>query len=63
MIPDFQPAQLLSSGEQSYDLDSLESTAAFAHALANALPPNRTVTLEGPLGSGKTTLVRAMARS
>lgn len=43
------------------DLDSPDETARFGEGLAHLLRPGDTVLLVGPLGSGKTTLVRAIA--
>ncbi len=40
-----------------------EATAAWAAHLAASLPPSLMVALEGDLGAGKTTLVRALLRS
>ncbi|MCH7791197.1 MAG: tRNA (adenosine(37)-N6)-threonylcarbamoyltransferase complex ATPase subunit type 1 TsaE [Planctomycetes bacterium] len=44
-----------------FESDSPERTAAFGVALAGVLKPGDVVLLEGELGSGKTTLVRAVA--
>ncbi|MFI4896757.1 MAG: tRNA (adenosine(37)-N6)-threonylcarbamoyltransferase complex ATPase subunit type 1 TsaE, partial [Phycisphaerales bacterium JB059] len=41
--------------------ESLEETRAFARELGAMLRPGDVVLLDGPLGAGKTTLVRAMA--
>jgi tRNA threonylcarbamoyladenosine biosynthesis protein TsaE len=43
-------------------LPSEEATNAFAAAFARRLQPGDVVALSGPLGSGKTALVRAIAR-
>jgi tRNA threonylcarbamoyladenosine biosynthesis protein TsaE len=43
------------------DLPSLDATAAFGRRLANVLFPGAVVGLIGPLGAGKTHLVRAVA--
>ncbi len=44
-------------------LPSEEATNAFAEAFARRLQPGDVVALSGPLGSGKTTLVRAIVRA
>ncbi|MFY9719171.1 MAG: tRNA (adenosine(37)-N6)-threonylcarbamoyltransferase complex ATPase subunit type 1 TsaE [Candidatus Cybelea sp.] len=44
-------------------LPSEEATNAFAEAFARRLQPGNVVALSGPLGSGKTTLVRAIVRA
>lgn len=44
-------------------LPSEEATDAFAAAFARRLQPGDVVALSGPLGSGKTTLVRAIVRA
>ncbi len=44
-------------------LASEEETAAFAARLAPLLEPGTIVYLQGPLGAGKTTLVRALLRA
>lgn len=41
---------------------STEETMALAERLALALPADATVTLQGPLGAGKTTFVKGLAR-
>ncbi|RMF18813.1 MAG: tRNA (adenosine(37)-N6)-threonylcarbamoyltransferase complex ATPase subunit type 1 TsaE [Candidatus Dadabacteria bacterium] len=41
----------------------VEATAACAAAFARQLEPGQIIFLEGPLGAGKTTFVRAMARA
>lgn len=43
-----------------HPLSDLEATRALAHRLAPALGPGDIVGLAGPLGSGKTTLARAL---
>jgi tRNA threonylcarbamoyladenosine biosynthesis protein TsaE len=43
------------------DLPSLDATVAFGRRLANVLFPGAVVGLIGPLGAGKTHLVRAVA--
>jgi tRNA threonylcarbamoyladenosine biosynthesis protein TsaE len=43
------------------DLPNLESTIAFGREFARSLQPNDIVALIGPLGAGKTHLVRAIA--
>ncbi|MCI0463008.1 MAG: tRNA (adenosine(37)-N6)-threonylcarbamoyltransferase complex ATPase subunit type 1 TsaE [Gemmataceae bacterium] len=50
----------MSSGWQ-FDAPDLEGTAAFGHRLAALLFPGAVVALIGPLGAGKTYLVRAVA--
>ncbi len=44
-------------------LPSQEAASAFAAAFARRLQPGDVVALAGPLGSGKTTLVRAIVRA
>jgi tRNA threonylcarbamoyl adenosine modification protein YjeE len=44
-------------------LPSEEATDAFAETFARRLQPGDVVALSGPLGSGKTTLVRAIVRA
>jgi tRNA threonylcarbamoyladenosine biosynthesis protein TsaE len=43
------------------DAPDLETTAAFGHRLGSLLFPGAVVALVGPLGAGKTQLVRAVA--
>ena len=43
------------------DLSDLDATLAFGRALGKRLQPNEVVALVGPLGAGKTHLVRAIA--
>lgn len=43
--------------------NSLNDTRALAHRLAEMLRPGDIVLLEGPLGAGKTTLVRSLAEA
>ena len=43
------------------ELNSLEATQAFAARLAGALPEGALVLLTGPMGAGKTTLVKFLA--
>ncbi|GAB6068137.1 tRNA (adenosine(37)-N6)-threonylcarbamoyltransferase complex ATPase subunit type 1 TsaE [Methylothermus subterraneus] len=47
----------------SFYLPDPETTAAFAKALAQAAEPGTVIYLQGPLGAGKTTLVRAFLRA
>jgi tRNA threonylcarbamoyladenosine biosynthesis protein TsaE len=44
-----------------YEANDLEATAAFGRRLAGVLFPGAVVALVGPLGAGKTHLVRAVA--
>ncbi|SDF11876.1 tRNA threonylcarbamoyladenosine biosynthesis protein TsaE [Thermus arciformis] len=44
-------------------LGSLEDTRALAREVLPLLPPGAVVALEGPLGAGKTTLVRFLAEA
>ena len=46
-----------------FHLPDPDATEALGRALAALLRPGLLVTLQGPLGSGKTTLVRAMLRT
>jgi len=45
------------------DLDGLDATAALGRAIARRLRPGDVLALAGALGSGKTTLVRAIVRA
>lgn len=47
--------------ELTRDVDTIEGTAALAGELAGLLRAGDTLLLDGPLGAGKTTLVRALA--
>ncbi len=49
--------------ERRVRLESEAATRALARALARGLPAGTVVVLRGPLGSGKTTLVRHLARA
>jgi tRNA threonylcarbamoyladenosine biosynthesis protein TsaE len=44
-------------------LESLEDTRLFAHRLARSLPEGLLVLLTGPMGVGKTTLVKFLAQA
>lgn len=44
-------------------LNTLDATQAFGQKLGALLQPGDVVSLEGPLGAGKTTLVRSVARA
>lgn len=44
-------------------LDSLEATRAFAEDLAATLPSGALVLLRGPMGAGKTTLVKFLVQA
>jgi tRNA threonylcarbamoyladenosine biosynthesis protein TsaE len=46
----------------SLELSSLERTEAFGKILGEIVEPGDIVTLEGPLGAGKTALTQAIAR-
>ena len=43
-------------------VDSPDATEALGKGIANGLPAMRLITLRGPLGAGKTTLVRGVLR-
>lgn len=47
----------------TFDAHSLEDTAAFAAQLAATLKPGDVIALDGELGAGKTTFVRALVES
>ena len=47
----------------SFLTESLAETRRFGYRLAAALPPGSVVALNGPLGAGKTTLVRSVAEA
>lgn len=47
----------------SFLTESVAETRRFGHRLAAALPPGSVVALNGPLGAGKTTLVRSVAEA
>ena len=47
----------------TFDAHSLEDTAAFAAQLAATLKPDDVIALDGELGAGKTTFVRALVES
>jgi len=53
---------LLENLESGIVTDSPEATEAVGERLAGLLPENCTIALQGDLGSGKTTLVRGIAR-
>ena len=46
----------------SLELSSLDQTEAFGKALGKVAEPGDVITLEGPLGAGKTALTQAIAR-
>ncbi len=46
----------------SLELSSLERTEALGSVLGNIVEPGDVITLEGPLGAGKTALTQAIAR-
>ena len=46
----------------SLELSSLEQTEALGKVLGETVEPGDVITLEGPLGAGKTTLTQAIAR-
>jgi len=46
---------------ETHHAASLDETRLFGHALAARLRPGTVVALNGPLGAGKTTLVRSIA--
>jgi len=45
------------------ELRSLDDTKALAHQLANSLPEGALVLLTGPMGAGKTTLVKFLSEA
>jgi tRNA threonylcarbamoyladenosine biosynthesis protein TsaE len=49
------------SNTGTFDVPDLAATAAFGHRLASLLYPGAVVAVIGPLGAGKTHLVRAVA--
>jgi tRNA threonylcarbamoyladenosine biosynthesis protein TsaE len=49
------------SHARAFDVPDLAATVAFGHRLAELLFPGAVVALIGPLGAGKTRLVRAIA--
>jgi tRNA threonylcarbamoyladenosine biosynthesis protein TsaE len=48
--------------KQSNCVSSLEETFNLAHSLADSLPTQALITLEGDLGAGKTTFVKALVQ-
>ncbi|KPJ99913.1 MAG: tRNA threonylcarbamoyladenosine biosynthesis protein TsaE [Desulfobacterales bacterium SG8_35] len=46
----------------SLELSSIEQTEALGKVLGETVEPGDVITLEGPLGAGKTTLTQAIAR-
>lgn len=49
--------------KSGYTSTSPEDTAAIAEAVAQALPVNSVLALQGDLGAGKTTFVKALAKT
>ena len=60
-MPLTDPAQ--PSASEQFDIDDLAALNRFAGRLALLLPQTALVTLEGDLGAGKTTLVKALAEA
>jgi tRNA threonylcarbamoyladenosine biosynthesis protein TsaE len=54
----FAPPHNVSSKDMQITVVDIDALRAFARDFAAGLRPGDTVTLDGPLGSGKTTLVR-----
>lgn len=53
----------LSKNQLELDLVNEEASERFGHLLADLLNPPLVITFSGDLGSGKTTIIRAMLRS